>query len=209
MSGNRTLEGDNALRAEKMLQHSAQILTRAKVPFCIDGGTLLGIVREGRLLPWDNDMDLYVSSDNTAALLRSVWKFRLAGYKVKKRYASKDMGPIKKGQLRLIKIKKRKGFFNKESVLLDIFVKYRHEEKDYWVVGIENPVLKSVDSIFYSAFGCKTFKGYDYPIPMHVEDYLTARYGDWRVPVKQWNFLTDDKAIISAHRSGDAPINKG
>jgi len=195
MSGNITLEGDNARRAEQMLLQSARILTRAKVPFCIDGGTLLGIIREDRLLPWDNDMDLYVSADHEVALLHSVWMFRLAGYKVRKRYAKEDIGPIKKGQLRLVKVKARLGLFKKEAVLLDIFVKHKHEGKDFWIVGDKEPVLKSVDSKFYSTFDSKFFKGYDYPIPAYIDDYLTARYGDWRVPVKEWNFLTDDNAI--------------
>ena len=30
----------------------------ASIPYWLEGGTLLGIIRENRLLPWDNDMDI-------------------------------------------------------------------------------------------------------------------------------------------------------
>ena len=32
--------------------------------------------------------------------------------------------------------------------------------------------------------------------PLEVRD-LTVRYGDWKIPVKEWNHNIDDKAIHS------------
>ncbi len=34
-----------------------------------------------------------------------------------------------------------------------------------------------------------------YPVPGYVENYLEFRYGDWRIPNKDWSFFSDDGAI--------------
>jgi lipopolysaccharide cholinephosphotransferase len=196
MAGNIKLEGKNAERAEKMLSIIASVFAVNQVPYSIDGGTLLGIVRESRLLPWDNDMDMYIASSNVDKLKKSLLSLKLKGYKIRFRYAEKDIGPIKAGDLRLIKIKRRRWFFMQDSIVTDIFVKHHHQGKAYWIVGDKGKtVLKSVDEKFYQSFDSISFKGVDLPIPQQVEDYLTARYGDWKTPVKEWNFLTDDRAI--------------
>ena len=80
--------------------------------------------------------------------------------------------------------------------LLDIFIKKKDEGKYFWVVGIKNPVLKSVDAKFYDERTTIDFKGHKYFIPKDYEEYLTCRYGDWKIPQKEWNFKTDDKAIV-------------
>ena len=195
MAGETKLEGKNAIRAEKMLAKIAQIFANYSVPYCIDGGTLLGIIRENRLLPWDNDMDLYLGAHNVPLLKAALKKLALAGYKIRFRYAEIDIGPIKAGDLRLIKIKRRRWFFQ-DPIVTDIFIKYHYQGRAYWIVGDKNnSLLKSVDEVFYLDFSSVTFKGDELPIPKSVEDYLTARYGDWKTPVKEWNFLKDDKAI--------------
>lgn len=197
MAGDVRLEGKNALRAQKMLARVCSILHKARVPFCIDGGTLLGIIREQRLLPWDNDMDFYVSAQEQARLERKLFWLRLAGYRVRKKFAAQDYGPIKQGQLRLIKIKSFGWFGLRDVILIDIFIKYPVEGKTYWIVGDKKAVLKSVDSHFYERFDKVEFLGQTYPTPADVENYLSVRYGDWRTPVKEWNCLTDDRAISS------------
>ena len=62
MAYNITLEGDNMISAERMLKNIAQIFNKFEIEYWIEGGTLLGIRRENRLLPWDNDIDFSVKS---------------------------------------------------------------------------------------------------------------------------------------------------
>ena len=43
----------------------------------------------------------------------------------------------------------------------------------------------------------KILDEFDYSVPTQYEDYLTYRYGDWKIPVKEYDFKKDDKASDS------------
>jgi phosphorylcholine metabolism protein LicD len=93
MAGNLKLTGKIEITARKMLKDVCRILDENEIPYTLEGGTLLGIIRENRLLPWDNDMDLTIADDHLEKLVKIRYKFWLAGYrtrirKIKKRYAS-------------------------------------------------------------------------------------------------------------------------
>ena len=56
------LEGKNMKMAERMLKNIVKICENCNINSSLEAGTLLGIFRENRLLPWDNDLDLSVLS---------------------------------------------------------------------------------------------------------------------------------------------------
>lgn len=191
------LEGPLLAQAERMLEDVCKTLGRCGVPHCIDGGTLLGLHREGRLLPWDNDMDLYANLADRPRLILASLMLVFKGYRVNFKTVSRELPPLKRGQLRLIKVRKRLGAGVGNYLLVDIIIKRTVGDRTFWTVGKESTVLKSVPARFYAAFGKLSFKGFDYPTPQDLDNYLTARYGDWRTPVKEWDFLKDDQAIAS------------
>jgi phosphorylcholine metabolism protein LicD len=63
MAYNITLEGKNQVLAENLLREIVTILDNSNITYCLEGGTLLGIYRENRLLPWDSDLDLSILED--------------------------------------------------------------------------------------------------------------------------------------------------
>ena len=196
MSGKLTLTGKLEVKARKMLKEICRILDKNEIPYTLEGGTLLGIIREDRLLPWDNDLDITIKDDYLEKIISIRWKFWLAGYRTRIRRSIKDMPHFPKGSVRLIKIQTRRLFFFKGVDLLDIFVKTKVDDKYFWTVAIKKPVLKSVPYHFYEELSKHTFDGYEYSIPQNYDDYLTYRYGDWKTPVKEYNYKKDDKAIV-------------
>lgn len=196
MAGNLKLEGKLEVTARKMLKDVCRILDENEIPYTLEGGTLLGIIRENRLLPWDNDMDLTISDEHLDKLTKIRWKFWLAGYRTRIRKSKKEMPHFPKGSVRLVKIQTRWLIFKGVS-LLDIFVKKKVEDKYYWTVGIKSPVLKSAPAHFYEDLTKRDFDGYGYSVPEKFDEYLTYRYGDWRTPVKEYDFKKDDKAIVN------------
>lgn len=110
MAYNIRLEGENLAIAERMLSRIATILDRCGITYWLEGGTLLGIRREDRLLPWDDDLDVSMMIDQKSKLPHFYSELKKAGYRVKSRYFEKDDAPFKKGSLRMIKIRERRFF---------------------------------------------------------------------------------------------------
>ena len=192
MAGKFTLEGKNGDIARKMLKDITTLLEKHNIDYWLEGGTLLGIIREDRLLPWDNDLDLSVTERHYSNVLNIVHDVKKAGYRIKFKVFKEDNPPFKNNQVRLIKIKNRRFFFFSGQVSLDIFIKFEQNGQYFWQVGKKK---KSVPSYFYKELVLFGFDNKSYTVPKLYEDYLTFRYGDWKTPIKEWNTFTDDKAI--------------
>ncbi len=188
-----TLEGKNLVQAENLLSDVIAIFESCNITYWLEGGTLLGLRREGRLLPWDDDLDISIheSEFNKLSLLQNTLKKK--GYRVRTRVFEKDSDVFKKGDLRMIKIRTKRFFgILKGNVCLDVFIKYTKNEKTYWEIANK---VKNVPSKYYNTFKTLDFKGKPYAIPELTDEYLTYRYGDWQTPVKDWDTAKDDRAL--------------
>jgi len=193
MASKVKLTGKYGALALKMLRHVCEFLDNESIEYVLEAGTLLGIIRENRLLPWDNDLDITITDNFVEQLLRIKWKLRLKGYRTRIRRYKKDTGPFKKGDIRIIKIQTTKFLFFKDQSLMDIFVKKGIKDDYYWTVSEKKPVLKWTPRRFYDQHTRYRFDGYDYSVPEDYIGYLAYHYGDnWRTPIKNWNFRTDD-----------------
>jgi len=192
MAGKHTLEGKNGTIALMMLRRVTDLLDRKGIEYWLEGGTLLGVIRENRLLPWDNDMDISLTEAYYDALLDAVGEIRKLGYMVWFKEFERDDAPFKKGIKRIIKIRNRKLHFIRGEVALDIFIKFEQEGEYFWQVGQKK---KSVPAHFYQHLKRHTFDGKSYLIPQESEAYLSYRYGAWQEVVKGWDTFHDDNAI--------------
>jgi phosphorylcholine metabolism protein LicD len=189
-----TLEGKNLVEAESLLSKVTSIFESCGVNYWLEGGTLLGIRRENRLLPWDNDLDISIHSNELDKLETLVSKLKQHKLRIRARKFNQDYKFCRKGDLRMIKIR-NKSFFGliKGKVCFDVFIKYTLEDKTYW--EIDNKT-KNVPSKYYDSFLKKEYNGKEYTIPELTDEYLTYRYGDWQTAVKDWDTSKDDKALI-------------
>ena len=198
MAGKHKLsDGNNLQIAEKMLHDVTQIFDLLAIPYWLEGGTQIGIVREQRLLPWDNDMDISMYDTYKPRLWLLIPLLLLRGYRLTLQNHQADMGPFKKGELKIIKIRNFSRRLKKGPVTLDVFIKRKIEDDCFWVVGIKKRVLKSTPAHFTESLVPIDFKGKAYLIPSDYDGYLTYRYGTWRKPQKEWDFRVDDQAIVT------------
>lgn len=205
MASKVKLTGKYAKLANKMLRDVSALLYKYNIPYVLEAGTLLGIVRENRLLPWDNDVDITITSHYLNDLLKKRLNFFLHGYKLKIRRYKKDMGPFKKDMVRLIKVCKKNFYLFSEENLLDIFVKYPVGDEYQWTIGEKKPVLKGVPKKYYDNHTELEYQNRKYSVPEDYEGYLECHYGDWRTPVKEWNFRTDDQSVKEIWYKQDDP----
>lgn len=68
---------DEEERAAKLLKDVDRVLTKAGIPYVVDGGTLIGAVQYGHRIPWDDDMDIYVMEDQINVTIDALSKYGL------------------------------------------------------------------------------------------------------------------------------------
>ena len=188
------LSGKNGKIALKLLNDITNILDKYDVKYWLDFGTLLGIVRENRILPWDDDMDISIFPDDLSVMYNKVLpEIKSLKYRVYKREFLKDDKPLKKGNMRAFKIRNNRLLFLRGYVKLDIFVMYPEKDKYYW---LELGEVHSLPKTLLDEFGKFRFNGKDYRVPKNYDSYLTYHYKNWRVPNKHYNSSVDNDRTL-------------
>jgi phosphorylcholine metabolism protein LicD len=195
------LTDKNLVRARKVLFDVLDFCDSQNIDYYLEGGTLLGLVRDGELLPWDHDIDLSISVNDVEKFVANKKLLAKKGYRLTSRKIHEDIGGFKKGQYRVFKVKKRipsilkavLPIFHKYMVVADIFVKADDETHTYWQ-AMEK--IMRVDKIYYSKYETIKYLGQRIKVPYKYKDYLTEKYGDWSFPIKEWNCARDESTVI-------------
>ena len=154
--------------ASKALLDFKEIFDRNEIEFFLVSGTLLGCVRDGKILPHDKDLDVGIWETAPLDLVKTI--IRTSG--------CFEIMPKKTDDQ--IKIKHLNGSF------IDIFVHY--VEKNYtWHATSK---IKWVNSIF--SLKKHGFLKSSFLIPNNYEQYLIENYGnDWETPKKDFDSTFD------------------
>jgi lipopolysaccharide cholinephosphotransferase len=199
MANKLSLTSSNLSKARKVLFTVTSLLDTNNIPYHLEGGTLLGIVRDQELLPWDDDVDISVPFEYAQEILKLKWQLLLKGYRLSTRKSKKDVGPIKVGLYSLFKIKPIVGYYlrwftpGSELVVLDLFIKVKDQTHTYWQA--KEKVMR-VENKFYESFETVDYLGQTLKVPNQYRDYLTEKYGNWSIPVKEWNCGENELTIV-------------
>jgi lipopolysaccharide cholinephosphotransferase len=201
MGKQTTLTHKEKIQAQRTLLKVVQLLDTAEIPYHLEGGTLLGIVRDGRLLPWDHDLDISIPLSYASQFLQLRKALRKIGLRMSVRKSQKSFGPIKEGEVSIIKIKPIVGYYitavfpryADKVVVLDVFMKATDEQHTYWQA--KNKVMR-VDNTYYKGYDEVDFLGHKLKAPLNYEAYLTEKYGDWHIPIKEWSCDKDEGTIV-------------
>ncbi|HGY0991205.1 TPA: tetratricopeptide repeat protein [Aeromonas salmonicida subsp. pectinolytica] len=173
------------VRAEQALLEIKHLLDKNKIEFFLVSGTLLGCVREGRILSHDKDVDIGVWDDLSRDVLISA--FRTSGLFYLQASRSEHV----------IRVKHVNG------TAIDVFIHYR-QPNDYWHGGVK---LKWSNTPFIII--PHPFLGAVFNIPKNYDLYLKENYGNWRIPIKKYDSSIDtsnstiintDELIVSIYR---------
>jgi lipopolysaccharide cholinephosphotransferase len=188
-----TLEGKNNIEALQLLENVSKILQKNNLDYWLDGGTLLGIVRENRLRPWDDDVDLSMFDPGERSLSKLIKSIKKAGLRVRVKLIKSSDEFFQENDIRVLKIRNKKVFgLIKGKVCLEIFIRKKIGENTYCRIGKTTQIIP-----YKYCFPLKTiaFQGHDYLAPELTNKYLTCKYGDWQTPVKEWCVFSDDKSM--------------
>ena len=153
--------------ARKVLLEIRQLLNDTNIIFFLRHGTCLGAVRDGELIPWDDDIDIgsIIGMHNLyePSILQAVDGFKRAGFQVKVLKTDFHIGVE----------------LSKLGIPVD-WTCYRVFEKSILQYpGVKIPVQ------IYEDLGTVSLLDKLFLVPSPPEEYLTLKYGpDWRVPKK-------------------------
>ena len=207
------LAGHHMARLKSMLISTTEILEQAGARYWIDDGTLLGIVRYGDIIPWDDDVDLGIAGESAVpAILENRHRFSFKTL-VSAKY---DNNPWIPGVVREIKIenpwRKVDKYINKfiRSVEIltpwgrvDLICKYKVGDFYQW---IDCNALKKIPAYFYDNLSAVEWKGRILKTPGNPDKYLEIRYGDWRVPDRSFDPSLHDGAIAEKGFAGRGEV---
>jgi len=184
--------------ADSILQLIAMQLNLVRAKYYVDAGTLLGIIRDGELIPWDDDLDFAVESShcqlvkNTLeTMLPELEALTSCQWQLLELKNSRDFGAVRIGEIRGYKLKPQDS--TKALPLIDFFVKYVDGDwMDYTLAsrGIRMPSRHIKQTVSHN------YKRVQIAIPNDVEGYLQRHYGDWQTPNQEWNLSDLNNATL-------------
>ena len=212
MADRRLIDEKNTQDALALLKVTVEALERHGVRYYLDFGTLIGAVREKGFIPWDDDVDISIANEedyqNIPGILKEiraqykyrtyVFSFKSSRMKFTRRgeaVRTDDLFFTDKNSLQMAKLRNNKFWrFGRGNTCLDIFFKYQYNGHKYWLAYGK---VNSVPTEFLNDQDLVKIKFYDLEcyIPMNYDEYLTYKYGNWRVPNNNWTHDKDDFSI--------------
>lgn len=183
---------DLLLISETLMFDISNALIENNINYHIDHGTLLGLIRDNRILPWDIDIDLAIEETELKKVINLLDNF-LVNYTNKYCavnnweyfvcYTKKDH---KNHTQDIAYITVVNNVEDKNSTIgLDIHVKYTHNGNIVWTLAERK--LSATKSYCFPTIDF-TFKTKTLKIPNDSSSYLTELYGEWKTPVKEWDY---------------------
>lgn len=147
--------------------------------FFFDMGTLLGIIREGRLLGHDLDIDVGVYADGAQNIERLREKLIQHGCKLMRSYRVEEIGVVEDSFL-IEGVKFDLSYYYQEEGVDVVYLMYdMQKDESAKVVQLRCSPIKEIVQI--------NFNGGDINVPKDSEKYLAERYGEnWRIPDKNY-----------------------
>lgn len=183
------------------LSNLSDLFKKYRVNWWIDSGTLLGIHRDGKLIPGDSDTDVgFMCDDLNPDLISDMEKYWNTGSINNMFYHHKDLlqilssdkyTPIKNIKFSSLKDNRGKSFkFKGKEVWSDLFV-YHPWNKDILYKFGGGYFRTKIDAIGKPKYF--KHKGFSFKKPENPEQHLEITYGkNWSTPTKKYSPLSTD-----------------
>jgi phosphorylcholine metabolism protein LicD len=220
--------------AVENLREVKDVLNKNGVEFWLDSGTLLGAVRDGKIIEWDNDIDLGTWYNNVTRIISIFPKFKKKGFSLRfsRKWGTMTTWRGKHNAITISLYKERSDcawmIWKVKYSSLMILVKALYRSVDmsnirvyakdtltnkYFLSLLPSTLKQLIADIawaqlnklgynflivvpkhFFEELEHLEFYGTEFNVPSDVENYLAYRYGNWKVPVRNWVYHRDDGA---------------
>lgn len=139
-------------------------------------GTLLGIVRDGNFIEWDEDIDLFILEEERELFLNALWQLCAKGFNI-----------IRCERCRHLYSIIRNGEYIDFYIMEKISSEVRNGLGEVFILDQFLTDLREID-----------FRGVKVMVPKDCELCLTFNYGNWREPVKYADFNLGKISILKS-----------
>tara|TARA_R110000787_G_C13372578_1_gene440973 strand:- start:89 stop:646 length:558 start_codon:yes stop_codon:yes gene_type:complete len=155
----------------EMFSHLVKILNKYAIRYVCTDGTLLGVIRNGGFIPWDDDIDIAIERHHLPTLL---W--------LKSIFEGIEYELVKTGKYYKLK---------KDNLHIDIFI----VDEGVW----PQQHFKNLSFIGdeYKPFRTAKFGEIEVSIPNKSEEYLDRILPEWNTTAIIYNHQSNDKQKIS------------
>lgn len=139
-----------------------KVMDKHKIRYGLMFGTLLGAIREGNFIAWDEDIDIFVLDEDRKKVLNALFDFEKVGFKVARYRKKMDL-------LSIIR--------DDEYIDMYFFRKTFNKKRREGNFEIDAKYLEKSETL--------EFFGEQFPVPIHPKKVLNILYGeDWHIPKK-------------------------
>ncbi|MCG3652189.1 LicD family protein [Aliarcobacter butzleri] len=180
-------------KSEYFMFEICKLLEENHISYYIDHGTLLGIIRDEALIPWDKDIDLAVLIEDKEKI-ETMLKSYLNNFIHPLCKTNKWKYKIEKEEIIVEGIKEtlfielqifNDSIFKEDEVALDLMFRYKRDSIIYW--GVCGKYLKAPINICFPTSQI-VYKNHSINVPNDKIAYLSNLYGDWQKPIKNWTY---------------------
>jgi phosphorylcholine metabolism protein LicD len=213
----------------KQLASLIQTFQEHRILYWVDSGTLLGLIRDEKLISGDMDIDLSLSEDSLSQLFELLKDSRIAShYQIQKVFYQGKLFKVKlhpkdssqrKVDLNIFRKSKEVAWCPQIAPIVALAKHPKRKGKLQWImhqiilktfyalpkkVEITRPLMRKITDVytwqipnhFLDSIEIRKVKNLDVPVFKNAEDYLAYRYGNWKVPNKNWRFIEDDQSLL-------------
>lgn len=162
-------------------------LTSLKIPYFLTDGTLLGFVRNGHFIEWDNDIDIGVFAEDFN--ICSFWRY--ASIMRRHGFTYRFYGVWGKNFV---------AHWRRNNVLVDVSFYFRQGNQRIVNMFTTHHIIElSYPARLIESLQPVTFYGKTVMAPKYDEAVLSHQYGDWKIPRTDWDWRTSPLNIT--HRT--------